>query len=214
MGFPLRAEFANENHGEDGRSKHCIDQCTDQNAIFLGAYHHRLHSKHKKGNFMMRQKRELQDALEMLDLEWRKDEDTRTQCNQLNTRALYQENAFSTNGPAQVIQRMQRKALTKLLSTDDPLLLLERKVRVEIGITWFLDPDILSHPKGGFVRILLESLLCEERFGNTRTRTTDSLTKCMELRTGWTIASSSSSWIFLRKRCLDREQDLITLIQE
>ena len=34
----------------------------------------------------------------------------------------------------------------------------------------------------------------------------------MELHRGWTIASSS--WIFLRKRWLDREQELITIIQE
>jgi len=34
----------------------------------------------------------------------------------------------------------------------------------------------------------------------------------MEPHRGWTIASSS--WIFLRKRWLDREQELITVIQE
>jgi len=35
MGFPLRSEFANENHGEAGSSKHCNDQRTDQTAFFL-----------------------------------------------------------------------------------------------------------------------------------------------------------------------------------
>jgi len=34
----------------------------------------------------------------------------------------------------------------------------------------------------------------------------------MEPHRGWTIASSS--WNFLRKRWLDREQELITVIQE
>jgi len=29
MGFPLRSEFANENHGEAGSSKQCNDQRTD-----------------------------------------------------------------------------------------------------------------------------------------------------------------------------------------
>jgi len=43
MGFPLRSEFANENHSEAGSSKQCNDH-----RIF-GAYHHRFHSKHKKG---------------------------------------------------------------------------------------------------------------------------------------------------------------------
>ena len=35
MGFPLRSEFANENHGEAGNSKQCNDQRTDQTAFFL-----------------------------------------------------------------------------------------------------------------------------------------------------------------------------------
>jgi len=49
MGFPLRSEFANENHGEARSSKQCNDQCTDQIAFFFGAYHHRFRSKHEKG---------------------------------------------------------------------------------------------------------------------------------------------------------------------
>jgi len=49
MGFPLRSEFANESHGEAGSSKQCNDQRTDQTAFFFGTYHHRFHSKHKKG---------------------------------------------------------------------------------------------------------------------------------------------------------------------
>jgi len=73
----------------------------------------------------------------------------------------------------------------------------------------FLDQEI---PKGGYVRILAESLLWEERLGKTRIRTTEGLTTCMEPHRGWTI--ESSSWIFLRKRWLDREQELITVIQE
>jgi len=34
MGFSLRSEFANENHGEAGSSKQCNDQRTDQTAFF------------------------------------------------------------------------------------------------------------------------------------------------------------------------------------
>jgi len=34
MGFQLRSEFANENHGEAGSSKRCDDQHTDQIAFF------------------------------------------------------------------------------------------------------------------------------------------------------------------------------------
>ena len=51
---------------------------------------------------------------------------------------------------------MQWEAPCKLLAVDDPLLLLEREVHAEIGINWFLDPEI---PKGGYIRILAESLL-------------------------------------------------------
>ena len=35
MGFLLRSEFANENHGEAGSSKQCKDQRNDQTAFFL-----------------------------------------------------------------------------------------------------------------------------------------------------------------------------------
>jgi len=36
MGFPLRSEFANENHSEAGNSNQCNDQRTDQTAYFWG----------------------------------------------------------------------------------------------------------------------------------------------------------------------------------
>ena len=51
---------------------------------------------------------------------------------------------------------MQLVAPSKLLAVDDPLLLPEREVHAEISIDWVLDQDI---PKGGYVRILVESLL-------------------------------------------------------
>jgi len=104
---------------------------------------------------------------------------------------------------------MQREAPSNPLALDDPLLLPEREVHAEIGTNWFLNQEI---PKGGYVRILAESLLWEARLGKTRIRTTDGLTTCMEPHRGWTIASSS--WIVLRKRWLDREQGLITVIKE
>jgi len=53
---------------------------------------------------------ELEDALEMLDLESRKDNDTKTQCNRLNTSPLHRGNAFNKNGPARVKLRMQWEA--------------------------------------------------------------------------------------------------------
>ena len=78
--FPLRSELANENHGEAGSSKQCNDQRTDQPAFFLAPI---------ITDFIRNTKRELydeklEDALEMLDLEWSKDDDTKTQCNRLN----------------------------------------------------------------------------------------------------------------------------------
>jgi len=61
---------------------------------------------------------------------------------------------------------MQWEAPSKPLAVDDPLLLPEREVHAEIGTNWFLDQEI---PKGGYVRILAESLLWEERLVKTRT---------------------------------------------
>ena len=63
------------------------------------------------------------------------------------------------------------------LAVDDPLLPPEQELHAEICINWFLDREI---PKGGYVRILSESLLWEERLGKTSIRTTEGLTTCME----------------------------------
>ena len=65
MGFLLRSEFANENHGEAGSSKQCNDQRTDHTAFFLAPI---------ITDFIRNTKRELydeklEDALEILDLE-------------------------------------------------------------------------------------------------------------------------------------------------
>jgi len=132
----------------------------------------------------------LEDVLEMLDLEWSKDDDIKTQCNRLNTNPLHRGNVSNKNGPARVKQRMQWEAPSKPLADDDPLLP-EREVHAEIGINWILDQDIPSHPKGGYVRILAESLLWEERLGKTRIRTTEGLTTFMEPHRRWTITYSS-----------------------
>ena len=195
MGFPPRSEFANENHGEAGSSKQCNDQRTDQTAFFLEPI---------ITDFIPNTTRELYDeklidALETLDLEWSKDNDTKTQCSRLNTSPLHRGNAFNKNGPARVKRRMQWEAPF----VDDPLLLSRQEVHAEIGIDGFLDQDILSHPTGGYIRILAESLLWEERLGKTRIRTTEGLTTIMEPHRGWTIASSNCN--FLRKQWLDRE---------
>jgi len=95
----------------------------------------------------------LEDALKMLNLEWSKNDHTRTPCNQFKTSLLHRENAFNKNGPARVKQHMQWEAPSKPLT--GPLLLPEREVHAEIRIDWFLDQD----PERGYVRILAESLL-------------------------------------------------------
>jgi len=87
MGFPLRSEFANENHGEAGSSKQCNDQRTDQTAFCLAPI---------ITAFIRNTKREvndekLEDALEMPDVEWSKGDDTKAQYNQLNTSPLIEE---------------------------------------------------------------------------------------------------------------------------
>jgi len=147
MGFLLRSEFANENHGEAGSSKQCNDQRTDQTAFFLAPI---------IADFIRNTKRELhdekfEDALDMLDLEWSKDDDTKSQNNRLNTSPLHRRNAFNKKGPARVKRRMQWEAPSKPLAVDDPLLRPEREIHAKIGINWFLDQEI---PKGGCVRIL------------------------------------------------------------
>jgi len=82
-------------------------------------------------DFIRNTKRELydeklEDALEMLDLEWSKDYDTKTQCNRLNTSPLHRGNASNKNGPAWVKRRMQWETPSKPLAVDVPLLLPER----------------------------------------------------------------------------------------
>ena len=100
-GVPLRSEFANEYLVEAGSSKQCNDQRTDQTAFFLAPI---------STDFIRNTKRELydkklEDALEMLDLKWSKDYDTKTQCNWLNTSPLHREDTSNKNGPARVKRR-------------------------------------------------------------------------------------------------------------
>jgi len=121
MWFPLRSESASENHGEAGCSKQCNDQRIDKTAFFLAPI---------ITDFIRNTKRELydeklEDALEMLDLEWSKDDDTKTQCNRLNASPFHRGNASNKNCPARVKWRMQWGAPSKPLAVDDPLLLPE-----------------------------------------------------------------------------------------
>ena len=93
MGFPWWSEVANENYSEAGKSKQRNDQRTDQTAFFLTPV---------ITDFIRITKRELydeklEDALEMLGLEWSKDDDTKTQCNRLNTSPLHRGNASNKN---------------------------------------------------------------------------------------------------------------------
>ena len=187
MGFLLRSEFANENRSEAGSSNQCNDQRTDQTAFFLASIITDSIRNTKRELY----DEKLEDALEMLDLEWNKDDDTKTQCSRLNTShgPLYRGNASNKNHPARVKQRMQWEAPSKPLAVDEPLLLPEREVHAEISINWFLDREI---PNGGYVRILAESLLWEERLGKTRIRTTEGLTTCIEAHR----IIASSSWNF------------------
>jgi len=56
MGFPVRSEFANENHGEAGSSKQCNNQRTDQTAFFW-LLSSQISFRTQKGNSMMRSSR-------------------------------------------------------------------------------------------------------------------------------------------------------------
>jgi len=140
MRFPLRLECAKENHSESGSSKQCNDQRTDQSTVFLAPI---------ITDFVRNTKRDLydeklEDALEMLDLEWSKNDDTKTQCSRLKTSPLHRGNVSNKNGPARIKRRIQWEVPSKPLAVDDPLLLLEREVHTEIGINWFLDSSSSS----------------------------------------------------------------------
>jgi len=89
MGFPLRSEFAKENHCEAGSSKQYNDQRTDQTTFFLAPIITDLIRNTKREFY----DEKLEDALKMLDLEQSKDNDTKTQGNRLNTRPLHRGNA-------------------------------------------------------------------------------------------------------------------------
>jgi len=95
----------------------CNDQRTDQSAFFLAPIITDF-IRNTKGELY---DEKLEDVLEMLDLEWNKDDDTKTQCNRLNTSPLQS----NKNGQARIKRRMQWEAPSKPLAVDDPLLLLE-----------------------------------------------------------------------------------------
>ena len=95
MGFPLRSEFANENHDEARSSKQCNEQRTDQTTFFLVP----IITDFIRNTIKEHYDEKLEDALEMLDVEWSKDDDTKTQCNRLNTSPLHRGNASNKNGP-------------------------------------------------------------------------------------------------------------------
>jgi len=77
----------------------------------------------------------------MIDIIWSKDNDTKTQCNWLNTNPLHQGNASNKNDPARVKLRLQSEVPSRPLVVDDPLLLPEQEVHPEICINWFLSRD-------------------------------------------------------------------------
>ena len=91
MGFPSRSELANENHSEAGSSK----QWNAMSSVLIKPHFFcRLSSQISFETLKEHAKRELydeklEDALKMLDLEWSKDNDTKTQCNWLNTSPLH-----------------------------------------------------------------------------------------------------------------------------
>jgi len=86
MGFPLRLEFANENHSEAGSSKQSKDQRTDQTTFFLAPIITDFIRNTERE--LYDETRKLEDALKMLDLERSKDDETKTLCNRLNTSPL------------------------------------------------------------------------------------------------------------------------------
>jgi len=87
MEFPLRSEFAKENHGQAGNSKQCNNLRTDQTVFFSAPI---------ITDFIQNMKRELydeklEDALQMPDLNWSNDDNLKTQWNQLKTSPLHRE---------------------------------------------------------------------------------------------------------------------------
>jgi len=80
MGFPLRLEFANENHDEAGSWKQCNDQRTDQTTCFLAPiitdfirntkrelYDEKLEDALENSRFGMEQRRRHQGAVQPVE---------------------------------------------------------------------------------------------------------------------------------------------------
>ena len=120
MGFPLRSEFANESHGEAGSSKQYNDQRTDQTVCFLAPV---------ITDFIRNTKRKLydeklEDVLEMLDLEWSKDDEIKTQCDWLDKSPLHRGNASKWSTTRMVQHRLKIGCSGKRLPNCWPLMTL------------------------------------------------------------------------------------------
>jgi len=106
---------------------------------------------------------------------------------------------------------MQWEAPSKLLAVDDPLLLQEREVQAEIGINWFLDREI---PKGGYVRIIVESLLREERRGRQEKELKRASLYAWSCTEGGQLRAAVGFFTKAMVGLRFGEQELITIIQE
>ena len=114
---------------------------------------------------------------------------------------------------------MQWEAPSKPLAVDNPLLLSEQEVRRNRHTLVFRlrnsERRVCQNPSSHLHGFELHSSSIKGTkllFYVIKATINQGLTTCMEPRRGWTIACRS--WIFLRKRWLDREQELITVFQE
>lgn len=97
MGFQVRSEVSNENQREVEDSNNAVtsEQIQQHNFQRLSSL---ISFNTKKGNTMWYYDEELKQALRMLELEWRKDNDTTKQFTRLNTGPLQQRKTFNKNG--------------------------------------------------------------------------------------------------------------------
>jgi len=120
-------------------------------------------------------------------------------------------NPIIQDGSAFTRRDLRWEAPSISTAANDPKLLPEQELNLEIGRMWFLDQEI---SKGGFIKILESSLVWDEQVKGTRIVTTEGLSTCMEPGRGWTI--TSGAWNFLKKkeRWKGCEQELITTIRK
>jgi len=157
------------------------------NRNFFGAYHHRYHSKYKKGTLWWEARRSAWNTRFGIEQRrWNQDAVQPIEHQPTSPRKCVQQEWSSTDKTADAVGNAFQTAGRWWPSASAGTRSAYRN-RHKLVFT----EDIPSHPKWGYVRILAESLLWEKCLGKTRIRSSEGPTTCMEPLRGCTIASTA-----------------------